>query len=283
MQDYFYFQVKGIVQPIGYVHISVVRAISWPIYWVIDWDIRTLTLTEGTNPLERSQLMKDTLWKASVEGSVPRLRRWHNEVGPVYASNNEYVMEMDVSGTGIFGVLSYGVMLTGWITESQQRKYWVPRRSKSKVSHPGMLDNFVSGTLRANERPIDCMVREVFEETGLPEEYVRRRLVPCGTVTYHMTKDSDGTPSVQPHVQYVYEIETEPPQKPIPNDGEVECFYLMTVDEVRNALANEEFKPNTGMTWLAHFIRHGYVNSENQDNLVEINSRLHRKHDFFIV
>ena len=98
-----------------------------------------------------------------------------------------------------------------------------------------------------------------------------------------MNKNSEGTPSAQPHVQYVYEIEIEPPYKPTPNDNEVECFYRMTVDEVHSALAKEEFKPNTGMTWIAHFIRHGFINSENEENLVEIHARLHRKHDFFIV
>ena len=192
-------------------------------------------------------------------------------------------MDMDFSGTGLFGVVSYGVMLTGWTTESGQRKYWVGKRSRKKTSSPGMLDNLVSGTLRANEKPLDCMVREVFEETRLPKCYTRQRLKPCGTVTYHMSKTSDGTPSVQPHVQYVYEIEIDPSHKPVPDGKEVECFYLMTAEQVWDALAKERFKPNTGMVWLAHFIRHGYVNAENEANLVEIHSRLHRKHDLFVV
>lgn len=283
MQDYFYFHVKGFSKPIGCVHVSVVEAISWPSYWDINRSTRTLTLMEGSTPDDRSQLMRETMWQAGQDGQVPRLRKWHNEVGPVYACNRDYVMDMDFSGTGIFGVAGYAVMLTGWTTESQQRKYWVPRRSMKKTSCPGMLDNFVSGTLRPNERPVDGMVREIFEETGLSELYTRERLIACGTVTYHVSKKSEGTPCAQPQVQYVYEIEIEHPQKPAPNDEEVESFNLMTLEQVWGALAREEFKPNTGMTWLAHFIRHGYINAENEAKLVEIDSRLHRRHEYSLV
>ena len=283
MRDYYYFYVSGFLKPIGCVHVSVVEAVSWPWYWEINRRSRTLTMTKGNTPEERTQLMRDTMLQASRGGRVPRLCRWHNEVGPVYACSKEHVMDMDFSGTGIFGVVGFGVMLTGWTMKSEQRKYWVPRRSMKKTSYPGMLDNLVSGTLRPNERPIDCMVREISEETGLSEDYTRQKLIACGTVTYHVTKNSDGTPCAQPQVQYVYEIEIEPPQTPAPNDGEVECFNLMSAEEVQEALAKDMFKPNTGMTWLAHFVRHGYINAENEANLIDIESRLHRRHEYFVV
>lgn len=57
----------------------------------------------------------------------------------------------------------------------------------------------------------------------------------------------------------------------------------MTLEEVKNALARGEFKLNCAMTWMAFLIRHGHVTAENEENLIEICARMHRKHEFFIV
>lgn len=81
----------------------------------------------------------------------------------------------------------------------------------------------------------------------------------------------------------LYEIELTEDIVPKPFDGEVEEFTLKTLDQVRDALARGEFKLNCAMTWMAYLVRHGVVNAENEPNLVEINARLHRKHDHFIV
>ena len=70
---------------------------------------------------------------------------------------------------------------------------------------------------------------------------------------------------------------------PKPFDGEVEEFTLKTIEEVQIALGHGEFKLNCAMTWMAYLIRHGIVNAENEDRLFEINARLHRKHDIFVV
>ena len=58
---------------------------------------------------------------------------------------------------------------------------------------------------------------------------------------------------------------------------------LMSLDEVVHALRRGKFKLNCGMTWMAYLVRHDFVNAENEPNLVEICSRLNRKHDIFIV
>ena len=57
--------------------------------------------------------------------------------------------------------------------------------------------------------------------------------------------------------------------------GEADAFHLMSLDEVRRALATGQFKPNTGMTWLAHFVRHEILNAENEADLIKICIRLY--------
>jgi isopentenyldiphosphate isomerase len=170
--------------------------------------------------------------------------------------------------------------MTGYANTPDGIKSWVPRRSRLKPTYAGMLDNTDGGSLPVGEQPIDCIVREAEEEASIPPEYTRKHVLPCGTLSYIMSR---GRPCCQHQTQYVYEMNLEPDLIPKVNDGEVEEFYLMTLDEVRAALARGEFKLNSAMTWLAYFIRQGVVNAENEPDLVEICARLHRKLDLFIV
>ena len=105
----------------------------------------------------------------------------------------------------------------------------------------------------------------------------------CGTLSYAMDRTDEGREGCQFQVQYLYEMEVGEGIVLRPNDGEVEDITLKILDEVVHALRRGEFKLNCGMTWMAYLVRHGIVNAENEPNLVEICSRLHRKHDFFIV
>ena len=83
-------------------------------------------------------------------------------------------------------------------------------------------------------------------------------------------------------MQYLYEIELSQNVISAIGDGEVEEILLLTLDEVKPALTNGEFKLNSAMTWLAFLIRHGFITPEDEPNLSEIWSRLHRKHELFV-
>ena len=190
---------------------------------------------------------------------------------------------MDGCGVDLFGIVNFAVHLLAYVNTKEGIRFWVPRRSKTKMSYPGMLDNTVGGSLSSGERPIGCIVREAAEEGAIPEEYTRKNIISCGTLSYQMSLTDDGRPGCQHQVQYLYEMELTEDIVPKPFDGEVEEFTLKSLDEVRYALMHGEFKLNCGMTWMAYLVRHGIVNAENEPNLVEICSRLHRKHDIFIV
>lgn len=84
------------------------------------------------------------------------------------------------------------------------------------------------------------------------------------------------------HCQYVYELELAEDMIPRPNDGEVECFALMELDEVQKAIVEGKFTPNRTMTYLGHFVRHGIFSTESEEKIAGICSRLHRKRDLFI-
>ena len=60
-------------------------------------------------------------------------------------------------------------------------------------------------------------------------------------------------------------------------DEEVKEFYFMTIDEVKEGLANAEFKTNSALVMIDFFIRHGIITAENEEKYAEIIARLHRR------
>ena len=74
------------------------------------------------------------------------------------------------------GVMVFDVHMIAYTKTQDGLEYWVPRRSKTKMSYLGKFDNTVGGSLTSGEKTIDCMVRESAEEASLPESYSRANL-----------------------------------------------------------------------------------------------------------
>ncbi|ORY12929.1 NUDIX hydrolase domain-like protein [Clohesyomyces aquaticus] len=253
--------ISGFPAPFGYVHTSTIPKTN-----------KTLTLTSS-----------------KIFHANSTFSRWCNELFPVYFSSGSHILDLDGAGVDAFGIVNCGCHFIAYVTTSECRKYWVPRRAKTKMSFPGMLDNTVGGSLRSAEKPLDCIVREAEEEAGLPVQYTRAHIKACGTLSYQMSQTVDGKLGCQHHVQYVYEMEMRPDMIPIPLDSEADEFKrmtdefkLMAPDEVIAALRNGEFKLNDAMTWMAFLIRHRHVNADNEPSLLEICARLHLKHDLLL-
>ena len=283
MSDFYYLMIEGYKEPFGYVHSSFIAAmVPWSNLWSLNNEKRLLTdHSFPKNVKVRTKNMHTTLRAALDNGTVDY---WADELFPVYSSTGEHILDMDGCGVDLFSIITYAVHMIAYVeTQEEGRKFWVPRRAKTKMSYPGMLDNTVGGSLRSGERAIDCIVREAAEEGAIPEEYTRGHVKACGTLSYQMDRTDDGREGCQHQVQYLYEMELPEDIVPRPNDGEVEEFMLMSLDEAIAALRKGEFKLNCGMTWMSYLVRHGIVNAENEKNLVEICARMNRKHDLFIV
>lgn len=212
------------------------------------------------------------------------LEKWRDELYAVYGRDKELLFNVERSASPLFGVVTYGVHLTAYVrAEDGEMRIWIPRRARTKQTYGGMLDNAVAGGMATGEVPMECLVRECAEEASLPEEVVRGRVRPAGTVTYfHIRTEKAGgeTRLMQPECQYVYDIELPADVIPTPGDDEVEEFYLWGVEEVKGAMARGEFKPNCALVMLDFFIRHGVLTSENEKDYIEIVSRCHRKLEF---
>ncbi|KAI0846746.1 NUDIX hydrolase domain-like protein [Daldinia vernicosa] len=278
-------------QTLGYMLDSVVKQllatpeeIRGPV--TVDEAKRTVRAFELPTEAERTALVARLMqyWRESHTFDI--LRGWRNELWPVYGSNEEVLFSAERSGTGLLGIMRYGVHMTAFVkddTASYGMKILVAQRAANKSTYPSMLDNSVAGGLMTGEDPFECIIREADEEADLPETLMRERAKFAGMVTYiYITDERAGGEAGQiyPETQWVYDIELPTDFVPTPKDGEVADFYLWTVEEVQEKLAQGKFKPNCALILVDFFIRHKILTPENEPNYDEIVSRLHRKLPF---
>lgn len=286
LRNYHAFKVTGCDAVLGYIVNSVVDKFFWPPdCWAIDSANQTVTLVTppNTTPQDRTRLMANTLAEAVRRETFEVLKGWRNEMYPIYGPGGEFLFEMERSATPLFGVVSYGVHATCYVEDEQGLRIWVPRRSRTKQTYPGMLDNSVAGGMSTTEPPFECLVREAMEEASLPEDVVEANTTPVGYVSYFYVRDARAggeTNLLQPEVEYVYDIKLSADVTPKPNDTEVEAFHLYTVEETKAALANGEFKPNCAVVLIDFFIRHGILTAENEPDYLDILAKMHRRLEF---
>jgi len=267
---------------LGYVLPYVAETLIGLPEWNVDPEERALTLIEGNTVAERSALIANTGLAMRETGHFKVLAGWRNELYPVYGPGGELIFNMERSLSCLFGIVTYGSHMTAYTRNAEDGtlKFWVPRRSYSKSTYPGILDNTVAGGLATGEVPFECIVREAEEEASLPEAYVRPNVKAVGVVSYFHIRGSRAggeTDFLQPEVEYLYELELPKEIIPKPSDGEVEEFYLWSIDELMAALGRNEFKPNCAVVFIDFMIRHNILTPENEKDYLDISSRLHRK------
>ncbi|SCU78884.1 LADA_0A08328g1_1 [Lachancea dasiensis] len=226
--------------------------------------------------------------KLRAQNAFECLLGWRNEFYSVYCNRKPYVL-VERAFSGLLGIITYGVHVNGYTRDpvSGIVKIWVPRRSATKATWPSMLDNIVAGGLGYPHGVYETVVKESLEEANLPQEFIESRIRPVGAVSYfyfqgNIEEDKFQTEEslITGEVEYLYDLELPPEVIPHPNDDEVESFKLMTLQETIDALKSFEFKPNCALVMLEFLIRHGYIHSENEPNLLEIMNRIHRSLPF---
>ncbi|KAM3580339.1 hypothetical protein VKS41_007006 [Umbelopsis sp. WA50703] len=207
------------------------------------------------------------------------LSGWRNELYPVYGDlsrpdNVAFVMER--AATPIFGISTFGCHLNAYTRGADGGiKMWIARRSKTKQTWPGYLDNCVAGGITYKYSTYETMVKECDEEASIPRA-IAEKSRNCGAITY-FTYTENG---LQPETQYLFDLELPSDVVPKPQDGEVECFYLWTFDEIKQKMLAGEFKTNCAMVIVEFMIRHSIITADTEPDYLNILYHLHRRLEF---
>ncbi|KAL9085966.1 MAG: hypothetical protein Q9165_007328 [Trypethelium subeluteriae] len=265
----------------GFMLPSTVEKMPWTSDFAIDHVARKVqVLDTGSDPSVASISAFQKLIDSAIDQDIfSILHGQHSEMYRIIGAN--YPVRLERFASSLFGIISRGAHLTAYTrSTSGDIRIWVPRRSAHMFTYPGMLDSTVAGGVKAEDSPFDCIVHEADEEASLSEELVRRDAKSCGVLTYMGMSDpgSGGEQGlVCPDLVYTFDIELEDGVVPKPRDDEVQEFYLWDVETVKQAMLRSEFKPNCALVMIDFFIRHGIIREDNEEDFVEIATRLHRK------
>jgi len=289
LKGYYHFMLEGCGACLGYMPSNIAASMPLSKHWQLDEDNRRLIFQPRDDrgaPIkgleERNKVLAEYLQGVRENKVFGVLSGWRNELYPIYGPDKTLLLSMERSATPLFGVVTYGVHMTGYVMTAEGMKIWAPRRALTKQTYPGMMDNTVAGGLSTGEKPFECLVRECEEEASLPAEIVHSAQA-CGTLTYFHVRDQRAggeTGLCQPECQYIYDLELPPTVIPKPGDDEAIDFQLLSVEEIQKAMAAGKFKPNCAHLLLEFFVRHGILTAENEPDYVDIVARLHRRLEF---
>ncbi len=177
---------------------------------------------------------------------------------------------IDREAAAWFGIRAYGQHINGFVRDRERLSMWIGRRSQSKRNFPGKLDHLAAGGLPYGIDLQENVRKECWEEAGIPGE-ISRAAQSVGALTYcRQTRHG-----LKPDTIFCYDLELSQDFCPQCTDGEVERFYLMDVEEVRERVRDsDEFKPNCSLVIIDFLIRHGQI-SPDAPEYVEMIQALH--------
>ena len=153
----------------------------------------------------------------AAEGFIPG---WRSERYRI-----EDLFEIERAAARPFGLTTHAVHVNGI---SRDGKMWLARRSATKPIDPGLLDNLVGGGLTAGLSVEQVLIKEAWEEAGIPAE-TARRAHPGGTA-HILRAVPEG---VQSEAVHVYDLELPEGFQPRNQDGEVSEFLLVELHAVK--------------------------------------------------
>ncbi|MEK9673306.1 MAG: DUF4743 domain-containing protein [Rhodospirillaceae bacterium] len=217
----------------------------------------------------RSSAMRDVCQNLREQGLV---HAWRDEP---YAVRERWgqpaLLEIERGTVPLFGVEGYGVHLNGVVETPNGPNMWIGRRSKTKPTGPGKLDQIVAGGLPSNLGVFENLIKESREEADIPAD-LASQAVPIGIVSY-CTETTEG---LRRDVLFNYDLALPEAFTPHNTDGEIDDFYLWTMHQViRTVRDTDEFKFNCAIIVIDFLIRRGFIKPDEPD-YVSIIHGLHR-------
>lgn len=249
----------------------------------IDSDLKELrfrsTSFDGRNE-QLDRIAREMNRHSQLEG----IKGWRDEKYAVCDNDGPYVL-IERAMAGLMGIITYGAHINGYVLDeaTNKIKFWIPRRAATKPTWPLMLDNIIAGGLGYPCTIYETVLKESKEEANLDQDVIEANIKAAGVVSYlyFPSKLEDVTfknesDFIVGEVEYVYDLKVPKDVIPTPNDGEVDSFNLLTLEQTVKALKRGEFKPNCALIMVDFLIRHGYITVENEPNYLQLVTRMHR-------
>lgn len=234
------------------------------------------------NPLWRERLMRD--WPGRIQADARQvdvqqpdwlalgdalqhmaaqwqrtgeLSGWRNEWFDVCAADGSVRFALERAAFRPLGLASRAVHVNGLVRQPDgDWAWWIARRSPFKAVDPNKLDNLVGGGIASSECVHQALVRESWEEAGLPAEYLPSSLA-------HHVQHSLRAVSRGLHREWLHVFDVFLPAGVTPEnqDGEVAAFVPMSSDDLVAAMLQGRLMNDALLATLDAFERHGLLDA----------------------
>ena len=204
----------------------------------------------------RSAALADVALALRNDGALPA---WRDEL---YAVAGEFgaapVALIERGAARYFGVRTWAMHVNGIVRNGASTSMWLARRSCDKAVDPGLLDNLVGGGIAAGLRIDDTLVKESWEEAGIPEALARSARA-AGVVHVRQAL-SDG---LQRETVFVHDLALPADFVPANQDGEAVEHRLAMIDDAARAVAcatgPNQVTVDASVVILDYLFRHGEI------------------------
>lgn len=191
------------------------------------------------------------------------VRGWRNELLPVPdpAAPPEAppLAVIERAAARFWGTLTWGAHANGYLADAQGRPthLWLGRRSVTKPTDPGKLDNLVGGGVPLGQTPFETLVREGWEEAGLAPQVMQAARP--GRV---MRLARDVPEGLQFERLHAFDLRLPPGLVPLNQDGEVAGFCCVPVPEAVALAQAGEMTVDAALVTLDFCLRHRLLASD---------------------
>ncbi|WP_025597822.1 NUDIX hydrolase [Burkholderia sp. WSM2230] len=249
-------------EQVGWIRSGDVHLLArWPDVFEIG-DTR-VTLAPAFNTIDlRSAALGSVIGALAAEGRIPG---WRNET---YAIRNAFdarpLAYIERAASRFFGTMTYAAHLNGVVEYANGGApsggapgLWIARRSDTKATDPGMLDNVVAGGIGWGFSVETTIVKECWEEAGIPEEIAVRAV--AGRTAHVLQSLPEGTQAEQ---IFIYDLALPADFAPRNQDGEVGEHRLARIDEVARWIEEGAMTVDASIATLDCLLRRRWIDEE---------------------
>lgn len=196
-------------------------------------------------PRELSESLYQLAQRMRLGGFIPG---WRNEDFAWLDQNGHKYFRLERAAFRTFGFRSMATHMNGY---TKANTLWLGRRSETKSTDPGRLDNIAAGGITADETPWVSARRELWEEAGVPPQ-LADEIEPVGRI--HMRRPIPGR-GFHDELLFIYDLELPDHFVPTNHDGEVSGFIEISLAEAAARILADEFTSDAAFVTADFILR----------------------------
>lgn len=200
----------------------------------------------NARPLDLSVSLAQMADRMRQGGFIPG---WRQEEFAWIDQNGHEYFRLERAAFRTFGFRSMASHING---HTKAGNIWLGRRSETKATDPGRLDNLAAGGIGADETPWVNARRELWEEAGVPPQ-ISKQIDPVGRIHMRRTIPGRGFHDEQ---LYIYDLELSENFIPMNHDGEVSNFIEISLPEAAARILADEFTVDAAFVTADFILRH---------------------------